>query len=43
MPLPKKTNDKAIDMADFMKSVFAQVKSEIEVSNAKYKSAADVH
>lgn len=43
LPLPKKTNNKAIDMADFMKSVFAQVKSKIEVSNAKYKSAADVH
>ena len=30
-------------MADFMKIVFAQLKSMIEVSNAKYKSAADVH
>jgi hypothetical protein len=30
-------------MADFMKNVHAQVKSKIEESNAKYKSAADVH
>ena len=43
LPTSKKEHPKADEMATFMKNVHAQVKSQIEKSNAKYKAAVDAH
>ena len=43
LPISKKGNLKAEAMANFMKNIHAQVKTQIDKSNAKYKGAADMH
>ena len=41
LPLPKKEHLKAIELADFIQQLHANIKKKIETSNAKYKAQAD--